>query len=61
VAEQFEFQGLSDSEFWGVDLQRSTFRDVDLSGARISHARLDDVVVDAEIDRLVINGVDVTE
>jgi DinB superfamily/Pentapeptide repeats (8 copies) len=61
MAEQFEFQDLSDSEFWGVDLQRSTFRDVDLSGARISHARLDDVLIDAEIDRLVINGVDVTE
>ena len=60
MAEQFEFQDLSDSEFWGVDLQRATFRDVDLMGARISHARLVDVVVDAEIDRLVVNGVDVT-
>ena len=46
--------------FWGVDLQRATFRDVDLMGARVSHARLVDVVIDAEIDRLVINGVDVT-
>jgi DinB superfamily/Pentapeptide repeats (8 copies) len=60
MAEQFEYQDLSDAVFWGVDLQRATFRDVDLMGARISHARLADVVIDAEIDRLIINGVDVT-
>jgi hypothetical protein len=60
MAEEFEFRDLSDAVFWGVDLQRATFRDVDLMGARISHARLADVVIDAEIDRLVINGVDVT-
>jgi hypothetical protein len=60
MAEQFEFRDLSDAVFWGVDLQRATFRDVDLMGARISHARLADVVIDAEIDRLIINGVDVT-
>lgn len=60
MAEQFEFQDLSDAVFWGVDLQRATFRDVDLTGARISHARLADVVIDAQIDRLFINGVDVT-
>lgn len=60
MAEQFDFQDLSDAMFWGVALQRATFRDVDLMGARISHARLTDVVIDAEIDRLVINGVDVT-
>jgi hypothetical protein len=60
MAEQFEFMDLSDAVFWGVDLRRATFRDVDLMGARISHARLADVVIDAEIDRLVINGVDVT-
>lgn len=60
MAEEFEFQDLSEASFWGVDLQRATFRDVDLSGARISHARLVDVDVDAEIERLVVNGVDVT-
>jgi hypothetical protein len=60
MAEHFEFRDLSDAVFWGVDLQRATFRDVDLMGARISHARLADVVIDAEIDQLVINGVDVT-
>jgi hypothetical protein len=60
MAEQFEFQDLSDAVFWGVDLRRATFRDVDLLGARISHARLVDVAIDAEIDGLVVNGVDVT-
>jgi hypothetical protein len=60
MAEAFEFRDLSDAVFWGVDLQRATLRDVDLMGARISHARLVDVVIDAEIDRLVVNGVDVT-
>lgn len=60
MPEEFAFQDLSDAVFWGVDLQRTTFRDVDLAGARISHARLVDVVIDAEIDRLVVNGVDVT-
>jgi hypothetical protein len=61
VAEEFEFRDLSDAEFWGVDLSRARFRDVDLAGARITHARLTDVVIDAEIDGLVINGVDVTD
>jgi DinB superfamily len=60
MAQQFEFQDLSDAVFWGVDMQRVMLRDVDLMGARISHARLADVVIDGEIDRLVVNGVDVT-
>lgn len=60
MAEQFESQDLRDAVFWGVNLQRATFRDVDLSGARISHAQLIDVAIDGGIDRLVINGVDVT-
>jgi hypothetical protein len=60
MGEEFEFRDLSDSQFWGVDLQRTTFRDVDLSGSRMSHSRLVDVEIDAQIDRLVVNGVDVT-
>ena len=61
MAEEFEARDLSDSVFWGVDLRRATFRDVNLSGASISHALLDGVDIDAKIDRLVINGVDVTD
>jgi len=60
VAEEFEFRDLSGAVFWGVNLEGATFRDVDLTGARFSHSRLVDVVIDAEIDRLVVNGVDVT-
>lgn len=57
-----EFEGdLSDAVFWGADLSRALFRDVDLSGVRVFHALLADVDVDGIVDRLVVNGVDVTE
>ena len=56
-----EFEGdLTGAVFWGADLKGATFRDVDLTGARVSHAWLVDVDIDATIDRLVVNGVDVT-
>lgn len=56
-----EFEGdLAGSVFWGADLSRSVFRDVDLTGISVSHARLVDVDIDANVDRVVINGVDVT-
>jgi hypothetical protein len=60
MAEEFEFREMRDAVFWGVDLRGARFRDVDLSGARISHARVVDVDIDALVDRLVVNGVDVT-
>ena len=60
MPEEFEFRDLSGATFWGVDLTGATFRDVDLTGADVSHAFLVDVTVDAFIDRLTINGVDVT-
>lgn len=60
MAEQ-EFEGdLAGSVFWGADLQGARFRDVDLTGARIEHAWVLDVEIDALVDRLVVNGVDVT-
>lgn len=56
-----QFEGdLNDAVFWGADLCRAHFRDVDLTGASITHARLIDVDIDATVDRLVVNGVDVT-
>ena len=56
-----EFQGdLAAAVFWGADLRGARFRDVDLSDVTISHARLVDVSIDAFIDRVVVNGVDVT-
>jgi DinB superfamily/Pentapeptide repeats (8 copies) len=56
-----EFEGdLAGAVFWGADLSGAQFRDVDLSGASISHALLVNVDIDALVDTLVINGVDVT-
>ena len=56
-----EFEGdLAGSVFWGADLHGATFRDVDFTGVRISHAWFFDVEIDAMVDRVVINGVDVT-
>jgi hypothetical protein len=60
MAEEFENRDLDDAVFWGVSLQRAMFRDVDLTGLRVTSARLVDVVIDAEVDGLVVNGVDVT-
>ena len=57
-----EFGGdLVGAEFWGADLTGATFRDVNLTDATISHAWLVNVDIDALVDRLVINGVDVTD
>jgi hypothetical protein len=56
-----EFEGdLTEAVFWGADLRGARFRDVNLGAARISHAWLADVEIDAFVDRLVVNGVDVT-
>lgn len=61
MPEEFEGRDLSDAVFWGVDLSRATFRDVLLKQVRVSHAMLIDVDIDAFVDRVVINGVDVTQ
>lgn len=59
MAEEFEGD-LHESVFWGVDLRRSTFRDVDLTGVSMHSVRLVDVTIDGWVERLVVNGVDVT-
>jgi hypothetical protein len=61
MPEEFEDRDFSDAVFWGVDLSRATFRDVNLTGASISHAFVVDVDIDGLVERLSINGVDVTE
>jgi hypothetical protein len=61
MAEEFEGRDLSEAVFWGVDLSRARFRDVNMTGVRISHAWLVDVDIDALVDRITINGVDVTQ
>lgn len=60
MAEEFEGQDLSESVFWGVDLTKATLRDVNLTGARMKNVWLVDVDIDGLIDRLVVNGVDIT-
>jgi hypothetical protein len=56
-----EFEGeLAGAVFWGADLTGAHFRDVDLTNATITHALLVDVDIDATVDHVVINGVDVT-
>ena len=57
-----EFEGdLSGAVFWGADLTGARFRDVNLTDVRISHAWVFNVDIDAMVDGVVINGVDVTE
>lgn len=57
-----EFEGdLAGAVFWGADLRGARFRDVNLADVSISHAWLTNVSVDAFVDRLVVNGVDVTD
>jgi hypothetical protein len=56
-----EFEGdLAGAVFWGANLRGARFRDVDLTDATISHAWLVNVDIDALVERVVINGVDVT-
>jgi hypothetical protein len=56
-----EFEGdLAGAVFWGADLSGARFRDVNLTNVKISHALLSDVDIDAMVDKLVVNGVDVT-
>jgi len=61
MPEEFEFREMKDASFWGVDLEGATFRDVNLTDVTISHARVVDVSIDAFVERLTVNGVDVTD
>jgi hypothetical protein len=56
-----EFQGdLAGAVFCGADLRGARFRDVNLTDVKISHAWLVNVEIDALVDTVVVNGVDVT-
>jgi hypothetical protein len=61
MAEEFEGRDLSNAVFWGVDLSGARFRDVNLTDVTISHAWFVNVDIDALVDRVTINGVDVTQ
>lgn len=58
---EFEDQDLTDSVFWGVHLNNVHFRDADFTGSTMFHVLLRDVAIDGQVNRLVINGVDVTD
>jgi uncharacterized protein YjbI with pentapeptide repeats len=60
MAEEFEDQDLSGATFWGVDLSGAYFRDVNLTNVRVESALLRHVDIDALIEKVTINGVDVT-
>jgi hypothetical protein len=60
MAESFEDQDLSGAVFWDVDLSGARFRGVNLIDATISHSWLRNVDIDAVIEKITINGVDVT-
>lgn len=56
-----EFEGdLAGAVFWGADLTGARFRDVNFTDVKISHAWLINVDIDALVETLVVNGVDVT-
>ena len=49
-----EFEGdLAGAVFWGADLSGARFRDVNLTDAKISHAWLVNVDIDALVDTVV--------
>ena len=60
MAEEFEGD-LAGAVFWGADLTGAQFRDVNLTDVTISHAWLVNVEVDALVERMVVNGVDITD
>jgi len=60
MPEEFEDRDLTEAVFWGVDLTRAHLRDVDLTGVTIRNGRLVDVDIDGVVERLTVNGVDVT-
>lgn len=60
MPDEFEFREMREAVFWGVDLRGARFRDVDLSGTMMHGVRVHDVTIDGTIERLVVNGVDVT-
>ncbi len=60
MAEEFEGKDFTDSVFWGVNLTNATLRDVNFTGARMKSVWMVDVDIDGLVDRLVVNGVDVT-
>ncbi len=60
MVEVFEGRDFSGAVFWGVDMTNARLRDINLTGGRMKNVWLFDVDIDGLIDKLVVNGVDVT-
>lgn len=57
-----EFGGdLAGAVFWGADLSGALFRDINFTGTRMRSVWFADVDIDGIVERVVINGVDVTD
>jgi DinB superfamily/Pentapeptide repeats (8 copies) len=61
MAEEFEGRDLRGAVFWGVDLSGARFRDVNMTDVTITHAWVVNVDIDAMVDHVTVNGVDVTQ
>jgi uncharacterized damage-inducible protein DinB len=61
MAEEFVDRDLSGAVFWAVDLSGARFRDVNMTDVTITHAWVVNVEIDALVDHVTINGVDVTQ
>ena len=61
MAEEFEGRDLSEAVFWGVDLSKASFRDVNMTDVTMRNVWVVNVDIDGLVDRVKINGVDVTE
>lgn len=56
---RFQNVHLNDAQFESVDLTNASFKHVDLTGVTIRDALVVNVTINAEIENLVVNGVDV--
>ena len=54
MGEEFADRDLSESVFWGVNLQNTLFRDADLSGSTFFHTQWTGVEIDGVVERLEI-------
>jgi hypothetical protein len=56
---RFDRVDLTGAEFRAADLSRARFRHVDMAGVVMTGVELVDVRIDGDVERLVVNGVDV--
>jgi len=59
IGARFDWVDLSDATFEQVRLARATFEQVDLRGVQIRSSLVQDVTIHGEVERLIVNGIDV--